>query len=653
MAAEDFRAPVPALACRLLVVAAVAVLVLVAVPAAGAAAPMSVDVDLTDVERRIFRVRLVMPVKPGRVSLHYPQWLPGNHAARGPLDQVTALKFTGSGRTLEWRRDPLDVFRFDVTVPAGVSELQAEFALATPQQAGTGQSSRIVASRQLLNLQWNQVVLYPVGRPARDIPVSASIRLPNGWRQAGALRAESVGADPDRLRFETVPLEVLVDSPLFAGPVSATYDLTPAGGAPVRLHVFGDEAADVKASDAQVEQHRKLVREVVAALGPPRYDRYEFLLHLTESISGIGLEHHRSSENSQPPAHFREPESDMDGRDLLAHEMVHSWNGKYRRPSRLWTPHFNTPMQGDLLWVYEGLTQYYGMVLTARSGIWSPEFMRDELAATAAVFDRKRPGRSWRSLEDTTAQPVVTARRPLSWVSSQRTEDYYMESVLLWLDVDTKLRELSSGRRSLDDFAHEFFAAPATRGWVSTYEFDDVVRSLNRVAAFDWAGFLHARVTGTDQPLLQGLERAGYRLAYDDKPNAVTKDVEKASRATDLGYSLGIVVSRDNVLTEVVWDSPAFNAGLTTNTTLVAVNGRATSGEVLKAAVTRAKEDGTPIELLVRNGDRFRTVQIDYRGGLVYPHLVPIEGRRDGLVPILAPRAAGVPATPAAPPPGG
>lgn len=617
---------------------------LLAVPgvlAAAQATPIVLDVDVTDVQRRIFDVKMTIPAKPGRLSLYYPEWVPGKHRVFGSIDQMTGLRFTAGGHELEWRRDPLNVYRFDLTVPKGVSEVQAEFQLATPQVAGTGRNQRIVASTQVLNLQWVQVVLYPVGLAAMDVPVSASVKLPAGWLQAGALAATAT--DGNRVRFETVPLEILVDSPIFAGPHMASYDLTPTGSRPVKLNVFGDNDTDVKATPAQLELHRKLVREMIAALGPPRYDHYDYLLTLSESIGGIGQEHHRSSENSLDPAYFREWEQDVDSRDVLAHEMTHSWNGKYRRPARLWTPHFNTPMQTDLLWVYEGLTQYYGYVLTARSGLWTPEFARDELAVTAATFDRKRPGRAWRSLEDTTAQTIIAERRPLAWVSAQRTEDYYMESVLLWLDVDTKIRELSAGRKSLDDFAHEFFAAPATRGWVSTYEFPDVVASLNRVAAFGWEAFLRARVTGTNQPLLDGFERAGYRLEYQDKPNSATKDIEKSSRVTDFSYSLGFVVSRDNVLTEVVWDGPAYKAGLTTNTTLVAVNGRAYSGDGLKDAITKAK-DGARIELLVKNGDAYRSLSIDYRGGLQYPRLVPVEGRPDGLAPVLAAKTAPVPA---------
>lgn len=611
---------------------------------AAEARPMQLDVDLTDTSRRILKVRLVIPAQPGNLSLHYPQWIPGKHRVFGPIDQLTGLRFSAGGKDLAWRRDPADVYRFDLTVPAGASEVAAEFQVATPQVAGTGHNSRIVVSPLVANLQWEQVVFYPAGRNAMEIPVSATLLLPEGWRQAGALAASPVAGDPHRLRFETVPLEILIDSPLFAGAHFASYDLTPAGGRPVRLNVFGDEAADIRASSQQVELHRKLVREVIAALGPPRYDRYEFLLGLTGTIGGIGLEHHRSSENTQPVEYFREPQSDVDGRDLLAHEMVHSWNGKYRRPARLWTPHYNTPMQGDLLWVYEGLTQYYGMILTARAGIWPEEFAREELAATLAAFDRKRPGRAWRSLEDTTAQPIIAARRPLSWVSAQRTEDYYMESVTLWLDVDTKLRELSGGARSLDDFSREFFAAPASRGWVSTYELADVVRSLNRVAAFDWAAFLRTRVTGLAQPLHEGFERAGYRLVFSDKPNAAIADLEKSGGNTDLSYSLGMVVSRENLISEVVWEGPAYKAGLTTNTTVVAVNGRAYSGALLKEAIRQAAAVGAPVELLVRNQDRFRTVSIDYRAGLQYPHLQRIEGRADGLQAVLAPRTAPVPA---------
>ncbi|MEO6186892.1 MAG: hypothetical protein ABIP38_00310, partial [Steroidobacteraceae bacterium] len=589
---------------------------------------IGLHVDVSDVERRIWRVTETIPVRPGKLSLFYPQWLPGKHAARGPIDQLAGLVFRAGDRRIAWQRDPLNVYRFELQVPAGVSQLTAEFQVATPQ---TAEQERVVATVGVLGLQWNQVVLYPDGYLVRNIAVQASVRLPAGWRHGSAMRVET-GRDgaSDTVDFATVPLEVLIDSPLFAGRQFRQIDLTPAGSPPVLLNLLAEEGADLAATDAQIGLHRALVRETYAALGPPRFEHYDFLVALSSSFGSIGLEHHRSAEISQSPAFFRSWDEDFGSREVLAHEFTHSWNGKYRRPARLWTPHYNQPMQDDLLWVYEGMSQYYGMVLAARAGMWSQDFGRDDWAATVAALDRKRPGRSWRALEDTTFQPVITPRRPLAWVSWQRTEDYYTEGAMLWLNIDTRLRELTAGRQSLDDFARLFLAAPATQGWVSTYEFGDVVRALNSIAPIDWAGFLRERVGSPAQPLLDGLERAGFGLVYNDQPNKAIADSERTSRNTDLGYSLGIVISRDNVLTEVVWEGPAFKAGLTTNTTLIAVNGRAYSSDLLKGAIIAAAAGSeAPIELLVRNQDRFRTVRIDYRDGLRFPHLAPIAGRSD------------------------
>jgi predicted metalloprotease with PDZ domain len=600
---------------------------------------IALQVDVTDVQRRIYRVTETIPVRPGPLVLYYPQWLPGNHAPRGQIDQLAGLRFRAGDRELAWKRDPLNVYAFTLQVPAGVTQLVAEFQVATPQATDSGRVARVQVTPNLLGLQWNQVVLYPAGYAVRDIQVRATLQLPPGWKHATALTADTAGGAvvSDRVQFATVSLEHLVDSPLFAGRYTRQIDLAPAGTAPVRLNVVADEAGDLAATDEQVAIHRALVREAYAAFGPPHYQHYDFLVALSDHFGGIGLEHHQSTEIVQAPAYFRSWDEDVDSRDLLAHEYVHSWNGKYRRPARLWTPHYNTPMQDDLLWVYEGMTQYYGMILAARSGLWPQDFAREELALTAAIYDRKRAGRAWRSLEDTTYQPIIANRKPLAWPSWQRTEDYYLESALLWLDVDTRLRELSNGRRSLDDFARAFFAAPPSQGLVSTYEFADVVKGLNAVAAYDWNSFLRSRVGGTNQPVTEGLERAGFRLVYSDQPNATISDYEKASRITDLGYSLGVTLSRDAVLTDVVWDSPAFKAGLTTNTTLVAVDGRAYSAEILKDAITRSGKGGAPIELLVRNQDRFRTVTVTCPEGLRYPHLVPIEGRADGLKAVLAP----------------
>ncbi len=595
------------------------------------------QVDATDVQRRIYRVSETIPVRPGRLVLYYPQWLPGNHAPRGAIEQLAGLQFHAGGREVPWQRDPLDVYAFQLQVPAGVSQLVAEFQVATPQTTDAGRISRVVMTPNLLGLQWNQVVLYPAGYAAGQIQLRASAQLPTGWKHASALPPEAGAAASDHPQFAAVSLEQLVDSPLYAGRLVRQIDLTPAGGRPVHLNLFAEEEAGLATTEAQVGIHRALVRETVAAMGPARYLQYDFLVVLGDHLGGIGLEHQQSSEDTLNPAYFKSWNEDVDARDLLAHEYTHSWNGKFVRPARLWTPHFNTPMQNDLLWVYEGLTQYYGMVLAARSGLWPQDFAREELALAAATFAARRPGRTWRSLEDTTYQPIIAARRPLSWGSWQRGEDYYTEGALLWLDVDTRLRELSNGHRSLDDFARVFFSKPATQGNVATYELPDVVKALNGVAAYDWDAYLKARVAGRAQPLPAGLERAGFQLAFSDMPNAVISDYEKADGVTDLEYSLGVMISRDAVLTDVLWEGPAYKAGLTTQTTLVAVNGRAYKPDVLKDAIAQSGKDAVPIELLVRNQDHFRTVTVSCPGGLRYPHLAPIAGKTDGLKAILAP----------------
>jgi predicted metalloprotease with PDZ domain len=606
--------------------------------AARFAGVIQLHVDVSDVERRIFRVSETIPAHAGKLELYYPQWLPGNHGPRGTIEQLAGLRFRINDHEIPWQRDPLDVYKFTLTLPPDTAQVTAEFQVATPQAADQG---RIVVTANMLGLQWNQVVLYPAGYLVGKIPVQATLQLPAGWKSATALRVDPQrrNGKANQIDFSAVSLEQLVDSPVFAGRNLKQIDLTPEGSPPVMLNVLAEDMADLVTTDAQLGIHRALVRELYAALGPPHFDHYDLLLALSDNFGGIGLEHHRSSENSQSPAYFTSWDEDVDSHDLLAHEFTHSWNGKYRRPARLWTPHFNTPMQDDLLWVYEGMTQYYGMVVAARSGLWPQDFAREVWAATAAVFDGKRPGRDWRSLEDTTHQPIITPRRPLSWVSWQRTEDYYSESALLWFDVDTRLREMTKGQRSLDDFAHAFLAAPATQGDVSTYEFADIVRALNSIAPGDWNEFLHARVGGIHQPLPGGLERAGFRLVYSDQPNKAISDVEKSQHRTDLSYSIGMVISKDAALTDVVWNGPAFAAGLTTHTTLIAINGRAYSAELLKGAITQAAKGGPPVELIVRNQDRFRTVTIDYRGGLRYPHLQPIEGKADGMATLFAPRA--------------
>lgn len=598
-------------------------------------ATLILSVDLTDLDRRLFQVRESIPAQPGQLSLLYPQWLPGTHGPNGPVHLLSGLMITAGGQRLAWRRDPGNMYAFHIEVPAGTDHVDVEFQFASPQ---SGDQGRIVATPEILGLQWNTVVLYPAGYHASRIPVKADVKLPAGWQFATALDVAARSAE--RVEFAATSLETLVDSPLFAGRHFKRVDLDPGADVPVHLNMVADQPSRLEIKPDQLAAYRKLVKEAYALYGTRAFDRYDFLLALSENFGGIGLEHHRSSENVHRPGHFTEWDRNAPGRDLLAHELTHSWNGKRRRPADLWTANFNVPMQDSLLWVYEGQTQFWGIALTARSGLWSQQMAQDALANIEAVYERNRPGRLWRNLQDTTNQPVLGGRS-LPFPSWQRTVDYYSEGVLLWLDVDTKLRELTDNRRSLDDFARAFFGITDKSYEVVTYTFDDIAATLNAVAPHDWQAFLRERLDshGPAAPL-DGLKRSGWQLSYRAEQSAYQKAQDERNRSANLSFSLGLTIStRDKgKVTEVIWDSPAFKAGLTTAATLIAVNGREFTPELLLDAVRAAQGTNQPIELLVKTFDRYRTVRLPYFEGLRYSHLECIDGTADRLTEILKPR---------------
>jgi predicted metalloprotease with PDZ domain len=605
---------------------------------------LSLKVDLTDLDRRIFTVHESIPVKPGPLTLLYPEWLPGHHAPRGPIDSLAGLLINAGGHPVEWVRDPLSVYAFHVEVPPGASRLDLDFEFASALVRDQG---RTVVTPDIVGLEWNTVVLYPAGYYVSQIPVAASITLPDGWEFAAAMDIDSRrGA---QVRFKPMSLEMLVDSPLFAGRYFRSLDLDPGAKAPVHLDLVADDPGLFDVKPQQLAAHRKLVQEAYALFGPPHYDRYEFLLALSDPFSDIGLEHHRSSENRRPPGYFIDWDKSGAVRDLLPHEFAHSWNGKFRRPAGLTTPDFNVPMRDSLLWVYEGLTNYLQGVLAARSGLWSEDFTRQAWANVAANMDGNRPGRAWRDLEDTTEQPIITARRPLSWVSWQRTEDYYTEGELLWLDVDTRIRELTGDKRSLDDFAHAFFGADAGRQASSSgssalgpvpYVLTDVLQALKNVAPADWDKFFAERLHGHGPGApLDGLTRGGWKLVYTEVPSEYVRSLEDQRRVADFTYSLGFAVSTATAqLTEVRWGGPAYDAGLTIGTSLIAVNGREYRSDRLRTALAVAKASRQPVELLVKNLDRYKVVRIAYFDGLKYPQLQRIEKTPDRLAAILKPR---------------
>ncbi|WP_288935883.1 peptidase M61 [uncultured Sphingomonas sp.] len=589
---------------------------------------IKLDVDATDTERGIFRVKETIPVtKSGPMALLYPKWLPGNHAPRGEIEKLAGLVIRANGKVLPWTRDTVDVYAFHIDVPAGAKSLDVEFQFISATQGNQG---RIVATPNLISLQPNSVSLYPAGYFTRQIPIQMTARFPTGWTAAGAVPANANGST---YAYQTTNYEILVDSPVLAGRYGKTWPLSPR----VNLNVFADSPELLAATPEQIDAHKRLVDQAVKTFGAQHYDHYEFLVSLSDQLGGIGLEHHRSSEDGTAKTYFSEWDSNVAARNLLPHEFTHSWDGKFRRGADLWTPDFRTPMRDSLLWVYEGQTQFWGYVLQARSGLVSKQDTLDAYAAIAGSY-ALAPGRQWRDLLDTTNDPIISARRPKGWTSWQRSEDYYNEGLMVWMEVDAMLRQKSGGTKSIDDFAHAFFGIRDGDWGEVTYTFDDVARTLNGIVPYDWAGFLNKRLTETGKPApVDGFAMDGYKLVYTDTPTKYFSSLEK-TRGTDVTYSIGLNVAPDGNVNGVIWDSPAFKAGLDVGTQIQAINGEAYSGDKLKAAILAAKTSKEPIRLLVKNGPRFRDVAIDYHGGPRYPRLEKVGTGEGGLDRLLAPR---------------
>jgi predicted metalloprotease with PDZ domain len=606
--------------------------------------PVRIAVDLRDATKYIFHATLEFPVKEGALTLVYPKWIPGDHAPTGPIVDLTGLKFRAGGKEIPWMRDDVDMYAFHCNVPAGAETLEVSLDYLSPNTAQSAWENS-AATSQLALLNWFLVLLYPQGAKSDDLTYEPRLRLPVGWKYGTALPvAKDSGGE---IEFQAASLTTLMDSPVIAGAHLRTIELSKGEQPEHRIHIAADSAAANEATPEQVQHLRQLVAETGTLFGARHYRRYDFLLSLTDNMHNDGVEHHESSDNRVGERMLLDPmvlETEM---DLLPHEFFHSWNGKYRRPEGLATPDYQAPMKGDLLWVYEGLTEYYGTMLAARSGFWTPDGLRETLASQAAYLN-ERPGRSWRNLQDTaiSVQFLYGARQgDSSW---RRSVDYYQESTLIWLEADTIIRGKTQGKKSLDDFCRTFHGGQNTPPKIVPYTFEDVLSAMQEIARYDWRTFFTERLNshGPGAPL-GGLENSGWRLVFTDTMNEHQRAEEIVGRLTDVQFSLGIIAhdpgsENGDELSDVIAGSPAAEAGIAPGMKLLAVNGRRWTPEILREAIRRAKGGKEPIELLVENEEYFHNYRIDYHGGERYPHLER-NGKPDLLSEIARMKAPAVP----------
>ena len=563
---------------------------------------------------------MTFPVQPGPLTLVFPQWIPGEHGPTGPIDNFTGLVFTANGQNLPWRRDNVNMFAFHLDVPAGVTTLDAKADfLATA--AASGFSAGASTSPNLCLLSWNEVLLYPANARASEVSFQPSVKLPNNWKLGTALTAASTSGVTTR--FQPVTLEMLIDSPVLAGryfkEIPLAEEITPKHF----LDMAGDGPEDLEVGSDQVTGFSNLVRETGPLFASRHYSRYHFLLTLSDSVAHFGLEHHQSSDDRVEARTFLDDDLKMLGASLLPHEFTHSWNGKYRRPAGLVTPDYQQPMKGDLLWVYEGLTDYLGDVLAARAGLWTADQYKSYLAASAAALGH-RPGRTWRNLQDTATAAQILYSSGGGWDNWRRSVDYYPEGELIWLEADVNIRKLSGGRKSLNDFCARFYGVGGnTPPQVVPYTFEDVVNALNAVQPYNWAHFLNERLqSNKPNAPLGGITAGGYRVEYTDQPNDFTRAGETRGHGVNAWYSLGLRTGADDTVEDVLIDSPAYQAGIGPGMKIVAINGRRASDELLHAAIRQTKAASQPIELILENAGYFQTVKLNYGDGEKYPHLL-------------------------------
>jgi len=596
--------------------------------------PIRITADLTDAPRKLYHAEIDLPVKPGPASFTTPEWIPGNHRPTGPAEDITGVVFTANGKTIPWRRDDTDLYQFHVDIPQGVTTLHVHLDCIV--------LARI--SDKLAVLEWEKLMLYPANTPVRNIPIQPSVKVPAGWGIGTAL--QPVGSyDPNAkvggtTQFEPTTVEQLEDSPVITGEYFHEFALAPEISPKHYLDVVSDDPKDSELNPKTIAAANNLVREASTAYASHHYHVYHFLLTLSDIAGGEGLEHGQSSDNGVQEKGYAQPGLAIYNGELLPHEFTHSWNGKYRRPDTLYQTDFHKMQQGELLWVYEGMTQYMGNVLAARSGFVTTAQYRDLLAASAANLDNK-PGREWRSTDDTAIAASILRGGNPAWANWKRGQDYYQEGELLWLDADTLIRQLTDDKKSLTDFLQIFLVKGGNTGQlIVTYNRQELIDDLNQVVKYDWAKFLHDRVDLINPRAdLEGITRGGYKLVYQDHPSDTERMAGGGRRAAgpNVWYSLGLRISAEGVISDVRWGGPADQAKLAPGQRLVAINGRTFTADRMREAIEEAKTSKEPIHFLMLTEDYIKPVDIDYHDGQRYPVLVRDNSQKDYLDEITKP----------------
>jgi predicted metalloprotease with PDZ domain len=595
---------------------------------------IQLTVDATDAPRKILHARMTIPAAAGALTLVYPKWIPGEHGPTGPIVDTAGIVISAAGQQLQWTRDDVEMYALHVNVPTGATSVDiAMDFLATA--AAEGFSAGASSSEKLVVVSWNEVLLYPSGKAATDISVTPSLKLPANWKFGTAL--ETASQEAGTVNFKPVPLETLVDSPVLAGEYFREIPVSSPPERPHFIDLAADSAAALQMTDETIGYYKRLVNETGALFGARHYNSYHFLVTLSDYVAHFGLEHHQSSDDRIPERTYIDENERKVHSDLLPHEFTHSWNGKYRRPAGLATPSYQEPMKGELLWVYEGLTQYWGEILAVRCGLITPELFREQAAVEAAYLDR-RQGRTWRDLQDTATAAQLLYGASHAYEDWRRSVDYYDEGFLLWLEADSIIRRQTRGAKSLNDFSRLFHGGQSGPPVVRPYTFEDIVNTLNQVAPYDWGTFWLQRLQSTaPHGPLGGIENGGYRLVYNSTPSQWIQLTDPANKVIDERFSLGLFLKDNGTVQDVILNSPAAKAGFVPGMLVIAVNGRKFSGDILKQAIAASKS--APLDFIVENAEYYKVLHLDYHDGPKFPHLERVPGKPALLDDIVKPLA--------------